>query len=858
MMLMTKLKTATAVLMARVVFGVGAAALMQPVLAGKPADQKVLEKEVPPPAGAALADIPEAKPASGVAPQTDAAGDPLPVGALARIGSWRFRHADQIGHLAFTPDSTIVISHGPSGTRVWEAATGKEISHIAHENIQACDVSMDGKLLALLPASPANVVTFYDVKSGRRLRDISQPRQFSLARFAPGGTALLTLDSDAAIKLWDPLTGKMLETWKGPVNTAPLATFSSDGKVMAVASGDQISLWDTPARRELKRIKHESGVQRISLSADGQLLATLGVGTEPERMVRIWDTGSGKELRQVVLPTKQPGAFGEVLFLPDGKTLVTSDDEPALRIWDARTAKELRCIPVDCYAVFGLTCSPDGKVVATAAGGLAIRLFDPHSGKDLAPPVGHQLGIGKLTLSRDRRSLVTVSDRQIQIWSPVSGALRFRFNGHEKHVTDVCLAPDERTLFSIDQDGIVHVWDIVNGKKLRQFKLNVPPGSRRIAIAPDGKSMALTGAKSILIVDSVTGKERKECGTYEHSAQSLALLDSGRKLAVCTRDHKLDLWDYTLGRKLSGFSFPKERGPSQGNLNLAFYTAVSPDGRIIAYGSQEKYLALMEIATGRELAFFDNLADAVGPMTFSPDGRTLAWGGWRDPTVRLVEVASGNERRRFLGHRGRITAVTFSADGNILVSGGLDTTAVVWDIAGQPSAKDNPLSPQDLSAFWADLADTNAERAHLAVRKLARDPARAVPFLDTRLQPVTSVEEKRLSGLIADLDANEFSVRAKASRELDMLGELATAACRRALDAQPGVEVRRRLEQVLESHKQQWRKPPTQTFRELRALEVLELAGTPEARKTLARMAQGASESRVTADAVATLGRLSQ
>jgi hypothetical protein len=307
---------------------------------------------------------------------------------------------------------------------------------------------------------------------------------------------------------------------------------------------------------------------------------------------------------------------------------------------------------------------------------------------------------------------------------------------------------------------------------------------------------------------------------------------------------------------VTSFPFPKDRGPSHGQYNLAYSTAISPDEHFIAYGSQEKYLALLELSTGREVALWDKLPDGVGPMSFSPDGRTLAWGGWTDPTVHLVEVASGKDRRRFVGHRGRIIALTFSADGGLLLSGGLDTTAVVWDVAGRRTGKEPPLSAEDLRVCWADLVDADAERAYRAVRKLANDPTRAVPFLAGRLRPAAGIADGELTRLIAELDSKDFATRTRATRDLEKLGELATTACRRALDAGPTLEVRRRLEQILEAHKRLWREPAPDLLRQLRALEVLETAATVEAVQALRRMAGGAPQSRVTLDARTSLDRL--
>src|SRR5262249_14295281 len=125
---------------------------------------------------------------------------------------------------------------------------------------------------------------------------------------------------------------------------------------------------------------------------------------------------------------------------------------------------------------------------------------------------------------------------------------------------------------------------------------------------------------------------------------------------------------------------------------------------------------------------------------------------------------------------------------------GLDYTALVWDVTGVcPDGKWSPrnASAKELERLWADLAGGDGARAHRAVWALAaaRPAAR---FLARQLRPVAPVEGKRLSRLIADLDAEEFEVRRRASEELERLGELAGSALRKALAARPSTEARRR------------------------------------------------------------------
>jgi hypothetical protein len=100
-------------------------------------------------------------------------------------------------------------------------------------------------------------------------------------------------------------------------------------------------------------------------------------------------------------------------------------------------------------------------------------------------------------------------------------------------------------------------------------------------------------------------------------------------------------------------------------------------------------------------------------------------------------------------------------------------------------------------------------------------------------------------------------VREKATQELDALGETAVDACRKALQGNPSIESRRRLERLLSKQIRETGRPSPERLRILRALEVLERAGTVEARQFLTNLAKGASGAWLTREATAALERVS-
>jgi hypothetical protein len=296
------------------------------------------------------------------------------------------------------------------------------------------------------------------------------------------------------------------------------------------------------------------------------------------------------------------------------------------------------------------------------------------------------------------------------------------------------------------------------------------------------------------------------------------------------------------------FQFDTEAVPS--------VVALSPDGKTFLLDSGNSF-RLVETASGVDLHKV-GLADQVFAAAFSPDGRTVAVSaGQLRGTIYLFDVPTGRGLLRLRGHESRVRSLAFSPDGTKLASGQWDSTALVWDVSAarrKLDAKD--LTPRDLDRLWDDLKSADAPKAHAALWALVAAPERAMPLLKDRLHPVSRVPDDRLRRLVADLDAEDFTRREEASRELAKLGIEAEPILRQALEAKPSLEMRRRAESLLASLICQPEMTPD-ALRQLRAIQVLEQIGSPEARRVLEALAQGAPAAPATRDAIAALARLS-
>jgi hypothetical protein len=243
-------------------------------------------------------------------------------------------------------------------------------------------------------------------------------------------------------------------------------------------------------------------------------------------------------------------------------------------------------------------------------------------------------------------------------------------------------------------------------------------------------------------------------------------------------------------------------------------------------------------------------------LAVSPDGRVLATGG-SEGTVGLWELATGKELRKLKGHDGPVLAVAFSADGRRLLSGSRDTTALIWDTADLlPREEEARLDVAELRRLWDALASPDGAPALRAVRRLARAPAQALPYVREGLGKLPAVDRDRLAKLLAELDADAFAKREAAYAELARLGKLAEAGLRRLLEMNPSLEARKRAEALLKQL-DDWQVSPA-VLQAVRALEVLELIATPEARQVIEMLAKGAGDARVSEEAQAALARLAR
>ena len=107
--------------------------------------------------------------------------------------------------------------------------------------------------------------------------------------------------------------------------------------------------------------------------------------------------------------------------------------------------------------------------------------------------------------------------------------------------------------------------------------------------------------------------------------------------------------------------------------------AVTPDGRYVVSGSDDKTVRVWDWQSGKEVRRLTGHERGVMSVAVTPDGRYVVSGS-HDGTVRVWDWQSGKEVRRLTGHQGVVYSVAVTPDGRYVVSGSKDTTVRVWSL----------------------------------------------------------------------------------------------------------------------------------------------------------------------------------
>jgi WD40 repeat protein len=813
-------------------------------------------------------------------PRTDLYGDPLPDGAIARLGTVRLRHAGLSDFVFQAGGKTILTSGSDRVLRFWDIGTGQQTREVKLQGTagpgRVLTLSPDGKTLV---AHDQGMLVFWDVESGKEIKSLPGPKgNQNYLYFSPDGKTLAVGKDNWSVSLWDWQSAKeraiklaVPVMQPGPDSTFH-GSFSPDGKwFVAGASWRQpLGIFEVATGREVVRL--DCSAYTSTVSPDNKRLAVSSWRDDQgkrESVLRLFELPSGNRISE--FPQGHDQSFYSLAFSPDGKSLACGASVRGCVV-DCATGRVVHRLP---DLPWQLAFAPDGKTLAFSAGS-RLRLWNQTAGKELYDLPGNFGSTTANAISPDGRLLAEADflDRAINIWDTTSGRLlrQFPLTGKEDRcVRNLAFSADGRTLVSSQHHGLLRFWDVASGKERRTVQLRDPDRPNpedayfsELHVSIDGQHVSTL--ERILGRAASTRLARWETGTGKLLRQQA--LPVGIRTGAWSADGLTVALAINDVLKLLEVNTGAVRLLIPGVSKNA--VKVSPDDRLLvapqktgAGKDDEIAVGVWEIASEKEVA--NVTTGRAEHLALAPDNRSMVTTD--QGFIRVWDIATGKERRRWplpvssVDSFGKsfVFSLLLSPDGRRAITVLADGTALVWDLATSPSAE--PLVKQttekEIAACWSDLTAKDAARAYAAVWRLAEAPeAKVVGFLRANLKPATEADFKRVRQLITDLDSDEFKVRDSAYRQLAELGNAAVPALREALARNPALEVKGRLETLLSRPQNLVHSP--EILRRLRAIQVLEQLDSRESRRLLAELAKGMSHADETMEAQRTLERLSR
>jgi WD40 repeat protein len=819
-------------------------------------------------AATALGDsLPPPTPPEGALKRLEGTGVmPLPAGAARRLGDTRMRILGHINALQFSPTGTTLVSATSGELRGWDPRTGKVLFRLDFPAGVSVDsgrlTSRDTFLLMVRPNSgQSQELRQYAFGTGK-LVSRSPGLKFDNSQrtaFAADGTLMVVVHNEA-LSVHDTATGK--EKWRQPLpaDAVPDCQFFPDGSTVAVAGKGEVRLFATASGKpgvamkatitgNAANIPPPGGrgadwVSDLAISGDGRSLAA-SVG-EDEDVVLCWDTKAGTVKHQFRPAAKPIG------FSPDGSELATVHGG-LVTFWVMATGKLARRFAVPRGEA---QLSPDGKVLAVAAGDAAV-LIDAGSGKNLphsADPPGLPTALRFVGPERLQGRL---DDWGGWVdWDLKTGsATLVRAAGTDGQIP-VSLSADGRVALLRREKGREYAAvDVATGKTVRSAKGadDEAEAGNTLAITPDGTALIGPADEGLAVVTDAG--RRVVARMADAPGVATAIATDGRTAALAYQGSDnggvIDLFDLAAGRFL-------RRLTTNGSPS---FLAFGPGGNRLLVGhdeqgnrrhEQRETATIFDLRTGKPVFRAtpdDNNREHV--FAYSPDGRMVARAGDRG-RIALWDIHASQVRLSLeTSESASVSALAFAPDGRTLAASVNGGPVFLWDLYPGPV---ETLTAVEIECAWWALHTDDAATAFGAIQLLARDPGRAVPLLRERVAAVDPPDPHVVDRHIADLDHKEFRKREAAGRALAALGERANEPMAKALTASPGPEVRERLEKLLAATE----RPTPDQLRRVRAVEIAEVIGTPEATTLLAHWAGGASGAQFTTEAMVAAKRVAE
>jgi WD40 repeat protein len=294
---------------------------------------------------------------------------------------------DEVFMATFSPDGLKVAASNSQGVTIWDVRTANEQSILNDIWVTVVAYSPDGTTMAC--GTYGGSIILWDVRSFKELlrieahpfREDNTITAVTDLKFSSTGRVLASGGGDRQIKLWDPISGKLIKSLDGHLDFIQPLAFSSDGTLLASGSvindnrpqenslsdshvawhTDKLILWDVEKGVGKMKLDVHVGINALAFSPDGQILAS---GND-DASISLRDTYSGSVINTL---HKHAGSVTSVAFSHNGEFFASGGGrkDGSITLWNAKTWQVMENALAHSSSVVSVEFSPDDRLLVSA------------------------------------------------------------------------------------------------------------------------------------------------------------------------------------------------------------------------------------------------------------------------------------------------------------------------------------------------------------------------------------------------------------------------------------------------------------------------------------------------------------